>query len=91
MEILTVYLFLINALGLVLMLTDKRRAQKNLWRIPERTLFLSALLGGSLGILLGMRLFRHKTRKPAFCVGIPVLLAVHILLAVFCIIFINNV
>lgn len=77
-----VYLFLINALGLVLMLADKRKAQKNRWRIPERTLLAVAILGGSLGTIAGMHLFRHKTKHLKFSLGLPVILALQILLAV---------
>ncbi len=91
MEIFAIYLFLINALGLCLMLTDKRRARKNLWRIPERTLLTVAALGGSFGTLLGMRLARHKTRKDAFFVGIPVLLALQVLLLIISLILTKNV
>ena len=83
MEFVALYLFLINALGLCLMLADKHRAKKNLWRIPERTLLGTALLGGSFGALLGMRLARHKTRKPLFFVGIPVLLALQVIVLIF--------
>lgn len=77
-----VYLFLINALGFALMLADKRKAQKNRWRIPERTLITVALLGGSLGSIVGMHLFRHKTKHCKFAVGLPVILALQIVLAV---------
>ena len=70
------YLLLINAIGFVLMLADKRKAKKNLWRIPEATLFLSAALGGSIGALAGMYAFRHKTRHLKFVLGIPAILAV---------------
>lgn len=73
-ELLWTYLTIINAAGFLLMLVDKRRAQKKLWRIPERTLMTVAALGGSLGSLLGMYLFRHKTRHRKFTVGIPLIL-----------------
>ena len=76
------YLFLINALAFLLMLADKRKAQKKLWRIPEVTLMTAAAMGGSIGALAGMYTFRHKTRKPKFCIGIPVILALQILAAV---------
>ena len=72
--VLLFYLLTINALGLLIMLADKRRAQKKLWRIPEATLITVAILGGSIGVLLGMRVFRHKTRKPKFYLGIPAIL-----------------
>ena len=77
-----VYLFLINALGLALMLADKRKAQENRWRIPEATLMTVAVLGGSLGSIAGMHLFRHKTKHLKFTVGLPVILALQIVLAV---------
>lgn len=75
------YLLTINAVGLLIMLADKRKAQKNLWRIPEATLLTVAILGGSVGCLAGMRLFHHKTRKPKFNIGIPVILAMQLILA----------
>lgn len=74
------YLLIINALGFLLMLSDKLRAKKHRWRVPEATLLAVAASGGSLGILLGMYAFRHKTRKPKFYIGIPAMLAVQILL-----------
>lgn len=79
---LIVYLLIINALGLILMLADKHKARKNQWRIPERSLLFVAALGGSLGSLLGMHLFRHKTQHLRFSLGLPFLLAIHILLLV---------
>ena len=82
MQILMIYLLIINAAALVLMLADKRRAVKKAWRIPEAALLGVAVIGGSLGALAGMQLFRHKTRHLKFSVGIPVLLAGHILLLV---------
>ena len=84
MQYLAVYLILINALGLVLMRIDKKKALRHQWRIPEATLMTVAALGGSVGSLAGMYLFRHKTRHPKFYLGIPALrvlqLAVGILL-----------
>ena len=88
MEPLLVYLLLINALGFLLMLTDKEKAKKNRWRIPEKTLLLIPLLGGSLGSLMGMRMFRHKTQKPIFSVGLPVIFALQTVL--FMLLFICN-
>lgn len=74
MKLFLWYLLLINAAAFVLMLADKLKAQNGMWRIPERTLMGSALLGGSIGALMGMYLFRHKTRHPKFTVGIPAIL-----------------
>ena len=71
MKILFVYLVIINLLSLFLMAEDKRRARRHLWRIPERTLFAAALVGGSVGALLSMYLFHHKTRHWSFVVGMP--------------------
>ena len=69
------YLVLVNLWAFVLMGVDKARAKKKgARRIRERTLFLSALLGGGLGALLGMWVFRHKTKHWYFVVGIPLIL-----------------
>lgn len=77
-----IYLLIINVVGLVFMLVDKIKAKRGAWRIPEATLMGIAAIGGSLGSLIGMYLFRHKTRHPKFTVGIPVLLAIHAVLIV---------
>ena len=69
-----------SLLTFVLFGIDKHRAQTRQWRIPEATLLLSALFGGSLGGLLGMLVFRHKTRKPKFYLTIPALLLAHAVL-----------
>ena len=81
-KILILYLLLINAAGFVLMLADKVKAKKNLYRIPEITLFLIAAMGGSIGSLSGMYLFRHKTRHFHFVLGIPLILAIQIMIVV---------
>ena len=73
-----IYLLIINALGFLLMLIDKFKAKKNLWRIPEKVLFGTALLGGSLGIIGGMYAARHKTKHISFTIGVPVVLALQI-------------
>ena len=83
MEFVYAYLIIINALGLIFMLVDKIKAIKNLWRIPERAFFAIALFGGSLGVIVGMRLFRHKTLHPEFSVGVPLLLAGQVLIVLF--------
>ena len=81
MKLFLLYLLLINAAAFVLMLADKLKAQNGLWRIPERTLIGSALLGGSVGALLGMYTFRHKTRHLKFTLGIPAILVGQLTLA----------
>lgn len=83
LKFLQTYLILINALGLLIMLLDKQKAKLGRWRIPEATLLGIAFLGGSIGALLGMYLFRHKTRKAKFYVGIPLILAFQVLLVLF--------
>ena len=78
-SILPAYLALMSLCAFVLCGVDKGRAKKGAWRIPEGTLLLTAALGGSLGLLLGMRLFHHKTRKKRFTVTVPLLLALQLL------------
>ena len=77
-QAITVWLLSINLAAFALMGTDKYRARRNMWRIPEKTLFLSAVLGGTPGAILGMRLFRHKTRHRRFRYGLPTLLAIQL-------------
>lgn len=80
MKPLLIYLFIVNALGALLMLTDKFRAKNNLWRIPEAALMSIALLGGSLGCITGMYAAHHKTRHIKFSLGLPLILVVQIVL-----------
>ena len=75
MKLLYSYLLIINAAGFLLMLVDKWKAKKNRWRVRESTLLLVAALGGSVGSLAGMYLFRHKTQHLKFTLGIPLILA----------------
>ena len=82
MKLLLYYLLLINAAGFLLMLVDKWKAKKNRWRIRESTLLIVAALGGSIGSLAGMYLFRHKTQHLKFTLGIPLILAAQCLIAV---------
>lgn len=77
-----IYLLIINAAGFILMLADKIKAKKHLWRIPEATLFLTAVLGGSAGCLLGMYAFRHKTKHLKFTLGMPLILAAQIVICI---------
>ena len=74
---------LINLIGFATMALDKRRAIRHKWRIPERTLFLIALLFGSIGVLTGMYVFRHKTKHLSFSIGIPAILVAQLLLLSF--------
>ncbi len=82
MKYILFYLLLINLIAFLLMAIDKGKAKRNAWRIPEKTLFLSAIFGGSVGAILGMQVFRHKTKHKSFTIGMPVILAVQIVLVV---------
>lgn len=74
MEYAAIWLICANLAGLLAMGSDKRKAIDGKRRIPEKTLFLLALFGGSIGVWAGMYLFRHKTRHIRFVLGIPFLL-----------------
>lgn len=71
-----------NLCGFFAMAVDKQKAKRHAWRIPESRFFLIALLGGSLGVLLGMYCFRHKTKHWYFVWGIPLILALQLTAAV---------
>lgn len=75
---LLLYGVVINVIGFGLMGIDKRRARKHQWRIPEKTLFLTALLFGSLGSWAGMYVFHHKTKHWYFVVGMPLILVLQV-------------
>lgn len=83
MKFLAAYLLIINAAGFVLMLADKHKARKNKWRIPEATLMGTAALGGSIGVLAGMYTVRHKTKHLKFTLGVPLILAAQVMLALY--------
>lgn len=74
-----IYLIIINIIGFLSMWIDKKKAKWGKWRIPENTLFLYAILGGSIGSIIGMYTFRHKTQKSKFKIGMPALLILQIL------------
>lgn len=82
MIIVLVYLLVVNVLGFVLMFVDKKRAQNKQWRIKEATLFLSAVIGGSIGSMLGMKVFRHKTKHLSFLIGMPAIFIVQVALVI---------
>lgn len=79
---LAVWLIAINLVTFAVYGADKRRARRGAWRVPEKTLFLLPLLGGSVGAMLGMRVFRHKTKHWYFVWGVPAILLAQIALAV---------
>ena len=72
--LLAAALILLNVVTFCVYGIDKYKAKKNRWRIPEKTLLLLAVLGGSVGALAGMRIFRHKTKKAKFAWGVPLIL-----------------
>ncbi len=82
-KLLTIYLIFMNLIGFAVMGIDKRKARKKLWRISEATLFIIAIIGGSLGSILGMRVFHHKTRHWYFVYGMPSILVLQIVLIYF--------
>lgn len=86
LSIFLVYVIIINIAGFCAMGIDKKKAKKGAWRIPEKRLFFIALLGGSIGSILGMKTFRHKTKHWYFVWGMPAILIIQ-LLAVFCLLF----
>ena len=83
MKYILIYLAIVNVLSFLLMLIDKVKAKKQRWRIKERTLLSICAIGGSVGGLLGMYLFRHKTLHKRFSIGIPLMLLSHIAIGLY--------
>ena len=77
-----IYLIIINLIAFLAMYIDKRKARYEKWRIPEQTLFILAVIGGSIGAIAGMYTFRHKTKKLRFSIGFPMILVLQIILIV---------
>lgn len=85
MDVITLllsYFIAINLIGFALMGIDKYKARKRAFRIPEATLFTIAVIGGSIGSILGMYAFRHKTRHHSFVYGMPFILIIQIILMI---------
>ena len=78
-----IYLLIINLIGFYMMWSDKRKAKKGKWRIPEQTLFIVTALGGGIGTIAGMYTFRHKTQKLKFTIGLPAILILEIVLVIY--------
>ena len=74
-----IYLISINIITFLAMGLDKYKAKKGHWRTPEKTLFILVLLGGGIGGIAGMRVFKHKTKKPRFYIGFPMMLIIEII------------
>ncbi len=81
--IVLAFIAVMSVVGFISMGADKRKAKKGKWRIPEATLFIIALLGGALGSVIGMQVFRHKTKHWYFAVFMPLILAAQIALVIF--------
>ncbi len=82
-KLILIYLLVMNLITFLMYGVDKRKAIKNKWRIPEKTLLGAAFLGGSVGALLGMKVFRHKTKHWKFKICVPVCLVLHAALGIF--------
>ena len=80
MKYIILYLIIINLYGIYIMYIDKRRAKERKWRVSEKWIFLVALLFGSIGVIIGMKAFRHKTKHLKFIIGIPAILIVQLYL-----------
>lgn len=78
-----IYILIINVITFFMMWFDKHEAKIGDWRVPERTLFLLVLLGGGIGGIAGMYVFRHKTRKWYFKIGFPAILIMQIILVIY--------
>ncbi len=76
MKYLAVYLLFVNIVSIILCITDKLKAKTGDWRIPEKTLFISSIIGGALGMYITMCLIRHKTQHKRFMIGLPVIILV---------------
>ena len=83
MKYILIYLGVINLIGFFAMFLDKQKAKRGKWRIPEKTLFLLAIIGGSLGTTFGMHVFRHKTKHWYFKFGMPMILIIQIILILY--------
>lgn len=78
LKILVIYLLVINFIGFIIMFIDKQRAIHKEWRIPEKNLIGISVIGGSIGMLIGMSTFRHKTKHMKFTIGVPFILLIQI-------------
>ena len=77
-----IYFIVINLIAFLAMLIDKKKAEHSRWRIKESTLLILALIGGSIGEIVGMYVFHHKTQKPRFFIGVPVIIVLQILMII---------
>ncbi|WP_411679532.1 DUF1294 domain-containing protein [Clostridium thailandense] len=78
MKILLYYILIINLYGILIMYYDKNKSIKKQWRVPEARIFLISFILGSLGVILGMYLFRHKTKHMKFTLGVPLIFIIQV-------------
>lgn len=78
-----IYFVIINIIGFLIMYIDKQKAKKGKWRIPEKVLFIITALGGGIGTISGMYIFRHKTQKIAFIIGFPAITILEIIAIIY--------
>lgn len=83
MKYILIYFIIMNLIAFSLMGIDKYKAIHHKWRIPEKTLFMSAIIGGSIGSILGMYTFRHKTKHTTFVVGMPAIFIIQLAILIF--------
>ena len=76
--IIIIYFVIISIIGYVLPAVDKKRAKNDEWRIPEKTLFIVSILGGSAAMLISMKNYRHKTKHKRFMIGIPCIIVLQL-------------
>lgn len=91
LKYIMIYIASINIIGFLAMFIDKQKAKYGYWRIPEKTLFILTLLGGGIGTITGMYLFRHKTKKTYFTIGFPAILVIEVILVIYWIISSQNI
>ena len=87
-ELIT-YLVAINLLGIIVIVADKKKAIKGKYRIPELDLWIIALLGGSLGTYIAMKIVRHKTKHKNFMIGIPIIIIIQLVTSILAYIFLG--
>lgn len=80
-ELVSFYLLVINIISFILMYVDKKKAINHQWRISEHTLMVVSLIGGSIGTILGLKIFRHKTKHVKFYVGVPIIFFIQLILS----------
>lgn len=81
-ENIVIYLLIMNLFTFLMMGIDKKKAKKGRWRVPEKTLFILVALGGGIGGIAGMYVFRHKTKKMKFIIGFPLIIIMQIVVII---------